>query len=219
MLQTENEAAESLAAIELSVDEARTCPRCNSPGAVARGKNRGLRRYLCKVCGRTFNATTNTPLQGLHHKERWLTYGQSLSNGETVHESAARCKIAPSTAFRWRHRFLQTVEQAPPVMEGIVEADETYLLHSYKGQAEARRKSGRAARRRGGQASKWGLSAELVPMLFATDRSGATLCHTLSHADADSMVRLLKAKVKSDALLVSAAMPRWPNHWAWPMKW
>ena len=140
VLQTENEAAESLAAIELSVDEARTCPRCNSPGVVARGKNRGLRRYLCKVCGRTFNATTNTPLQGLHHKERWLTYGQSLSNGETVHESAERCKIAPSTAFRWRHRFLQAVEQALPVMEGIVEADETYLLHSYKGQAEARRK-------------------------------------------------------------------------------
>ena len=42
-------------------------------------------------------------------------------------------------------------------------------------------------------------------MLFATDHSGATLCHTLSHADADSMVQLLKAKVKSDALLVSDA--------------
>ena len=164
-LQTENQAAESLAAIELSVDEARTCARCNSPGAVARGKNRGLRRYGCKACGRNFNATTNTPLQGLHHKERWLTYGESLSN------------------------------------------DEIYLLHSYKGQAEARRKSGRAPRRRGGQASKRGLSGELVPMLFATDRGGATRCHTLRRSNAESMVQLLKTKVSSDALLVSDANP------------
>ena len=29
---------------------------------------RGLRRYQCKGCGRTFNALSGTPLSGLHHK-------------------------------------------------------------------------------------------------------------------------------------------------------
>ena len=44
------------AAIELGVDEARRCPHCASEGAVSRGMARGLRRYQCKGCGRTFNA-------------------------------------------------------------------------------------------------------------------------------------------------------------------
>ena len=84
----------------------RRCPHCASEGAVSRGMARGLRRYQCKGCGRTFNALSGTPLSGLHHKERWLSFGASLAKGETVKASAARCDVAVSTAFRWRHRFL-----------------------------------------------------------------------------------------------------------------
>ena len=71
----------SKAAIELAVDEARRCPHCAAEGAVSRGMARGLRRYQCKGCGRTFNALTGTPLSGLHHKERWLSFGASLAEG------------------------------------------------------------------------------------------------------------------------------------------
>src|SRR3954454_22831642 len=44
--------------------------------------------------------------------------------------SAERCGV--STAFRWRHRFL-TAPAASPILTGIVEADETFVLLSYKG--------------------------------------------------------------------------------------
>ncbi len=54
----------SLAAVELAVDADRHCPHCGKPGAVSRGKARGLRRYQCKICRRTFNAATGTPLSG-----------------------------------------------------------------------------------------------------------------------------------------------------------
>ena len=113
LFQENDKAKLSLEAIELNVDEARTCPRCNSPGAMSRGRSRGLRRYQCKSCCRYFNATTGTPLHGLHHKERWLTFERCLSNQETVEESASNCGITASTAFRWRHRFLQAEEQSP----------------------------------------------------------------------------------------------------------
>ena len=86
---------------------------------------RGLRRYQCKGCGRTFNALSGTPLSGLHHKERWLSFGASLAKGETVKASAARCDVAVSTAFRWRHRFLAAARSDSEVP---VEADETYVL-------------------------------------------------------------------------------------------
>ena len=138
--------AASLATIELGVDEERRCAHCGSGGSVSRGKARGLRRYRCKACGKTFGALTGTALSGLHHKERWLSFGESLAEGETIRASAARCGIAPSTAHRWRHRFLEAVRQAPDRLAGIVEADETFVLESRKGE----RKLNRKPRRRGG---------------------------------------------------------------------
>ena len=81
VLSGRSEGEASKAAIELGVDEARRCPHCSSEGAVSRGMARGLRRYQCKGCGRTFNALSGTPLSGLHHKERWLSFGASLAKG------------------------------------------------------------------------------------------------------------------------------------------
>ena len=171
VLSGRSEGEASKAAIELGVDEARRCPHCAREGAVSRGMARGLRRYQCKGCGRTFNALSGTPLSGLHHKERWLSFGASLAEGETVKASAARCDVAVSTAFRWRHRFLAAARSDSEVLKGIVEADETYVLESRKGA----RGLGRKARRRGGKAKKRGLSREQVPVLMAADRSGTTV--------------------------------------------
>ena len=80
--------------------------------------------------------------------------------------SAARCDVAVSTAFRWRHRFLAAARSDSEVLKGIVEADETYVLESRKGA----RGLGRKARRRGGKAKKRGLSREQVPVLMAVNR-------------------------------------------------
>ena len=200
------EGAASLAAIELGVDDERRCPHCGAGGAVSRGKARGLRRFRCKECGRTFGALTGTALSGLHHKERWLSFGASLAEGETIKESAARCGIAPSTAHRWRHRFLAAVKQAPERLAGIVEADETFVLESRKGQ----RKLDRRPRRRGGKAKKRGLSREHVPILVAADRAGATLSHTLPALNADNVKQVLEPVLAPDALLVSDANRCYP---------
>ena len=112
-----------MAAIELGVDEEQRCPHCGTGGAVSRGKARGLRRFRCKECGKTFGALTGTALSGLHHKEHWLAFGASLAEVETIKASAARCGIAPSTAHHWRPRFLAAVRQAPDRLAGLVEAD------------------------------------------------------------------------------------------------
>ena len=183
VLSGRSEGEASKAAIELGVDEARRCPHCAREGAVSRGMARGLRRYQCKGCGRTFNALSGTPLSGLHHKERWLSFGASLAKGETVKASAARCDVAVSTAFRWRHRFLAAARSDSEVLKGIVEADETYVLESRKGA----RGLGRKARRRGGKAKKRGLSREQVPVLMAADRSGTTVSAVLPRVDAAAL--------------------------------
>ena len=94
-----------------------------------------------------------------------------ISEGQSLAKAAERCQIDPSTAFRWRHRFAALNHDKPKRLSGIVEADETFILESFKG-----RRAGlaRLARRRGGKAAKRGLSAEQIPVVVARDRSGAT---------------------------------------------
>ena len=117
------------------------------------------------------------------------------------------CSSAGATAFRARcHRFLAAVRQAPDRLAGIVEADETFVLESRKGE----RKLDRKPRRRGGKARKRGLSREQVPILVAADRAGATLSHTLPVLNAKSVKEALEPVVARDALLVSDANRCYP---------
>ena len=186
------------AAIEERLGEARRCPHC-SGASVGGGQADGLRRFRCKDCRRSFNALTGTPLAQLRKKERWLDFGQSLSEGETVAASAERCGVAVSTAFRWRHRFLRAAKNPTRLLSGIVEVDETYILSSRKGE----RRLGRKARRRGGKAAKRGLSDEQTPILVAADRSGATISAVLSAVTVQTIKPVLAPVLGKDALLVT----------------
>ena len=202
----------SLAAIELGVGEDRFCPHCGTCGAVANGKARGMQRYLCRACKRSFGALTGTRLSGLHRKETWLTFGECLADGDTVKVSADRCGVAVSTAFRWRHRFLEAIQTSAGKLRGIVEVDETFVLESRKGDRVWKRaeegKSApalpkRKARKRGGKAKKRGVSDEQVPVLMAADRSGTTVSAVLPAVTADTIREILAPLLDKDALLVS----------------
>ena len=185
--------------LEERIGAERRCPHCAVTGAVIRGQSSGLRRYFCRGCGKTFNCLTGTPLARLRHKELWTEFGASLSEGETVAASAERCGVAGSTAFRWRHRFLQAVSGGVVKLRGIVEADETFVLASRKGE----RKLDRKPRKRGGKASKRGLSDEQVPILVAADRSGATVSAVLSSVCGAAIAAVLRPVLDPDALPVT----------------
>ena len=195
----DTETSASLAAIEAAVGEDRQCPHCGTPGAISRGKARGLRRYQCKECRKTFNAATGTPLSGLHRKDNWLSFGACLADGLTVRASAERCGLAVNTALRWRHRFLAAKDLKARKLTGIVEADETYVLESRKDARNLERK----ARRRGGKASKRGLSDEQVPVLVVADRGGATVSAVLPAVNADTLREVIAPVVDEDIVLVT----------------
>lgn len=161
------------------------CPHCGGDGVHRWGKAGGKPRYRCTSCRKTFNPLTGTPLAGLHHRERWHDQAQALINGETVAKAAKRCKLAHTTAFRWRHRFLSALNlDKPQRLSGIVEADETFILESFKGK---RSDLPRTARKRGGKAGKRGLSVEQIPVMVARDRNGATIDAVLPRLDAASI--------------------------------
>ena len=164
--------SESVAVMAERRVESTGCPHCGGRKLQRWGRASGLPRYRCGDCRRTFNALTGTPLARLHKKDRWPDQAKALMTGESVAKAAVRCGVAYTTAFRWRHRFLSAPSlDKPTSLTGIVEADETFILESFKGK---RSDLPRPARKRGGKAAKAGLSAEQIPVLVARDRNGAT---------------------------------------------
>ena len=124
------------------------CPHCDGDDIRPWGMAGGKPRYRCAACRKTFNPLTGTPLSGLHYPDRWKDQAQALINGETIAKAAVRCGVDYTTAFRWRHRFLKALTlDKPASLSGIVEADETFILESFKGK---RRGLPRAPRKRGG---------------------------------------------------------------------
>jgi transposase-like protein len=148
------------------------CPCCRGIRVYRHGHAHGLQRYRCTGCGKTFNALTGSPLARLRYRAKWLDYLDCMLGSTTIRRAAAAVQVHKDTSFRWRHRFLHlTKNDRPQRLYGIAEADELYLLESEKGA----RKLERPARKRGGAATRRGISCEQVCVLVARDRGGQTV--------------------------------------------
>jgi transposase-like protein len=188
---------------EQALEKPEACPHCGEEDSIGWGRARGLQRWRCKGCRKTFTAVTNTRAQGLRHRDAWAEFAAALLDGETLKGIAARCGIHRTTAHRWRTRFLEGLVAKHGELAGIVEADETYLLHSVKGQPALRQALGRPPRKRGGKAVRRGLSREQVPVFMAIDRAGQISCRVSDRFNAASAREALEAILAEDAILCS----------------
>lgn len=190
--------------MESTLDSVESCPHCNGTSLYKWGINAGLQRYKCKSCNKTFNALTNTPLAHLRHKEKWSRFTKELIQSNSVHKAAEDCKIADTTSFRWRHRFLKAISQTKAShLDGVVEADETFFLESKKGNHHL----DRPARHRGGRATQRGLSFEQVPVLIVKDRDGHTTDAVLGHANTKEITKVISPLIDEDIILCSDGNP------------
>ncbi len=188
-----------LAAREGLVAADRPCPHCGTTGAVRRGLVSGLIRYRCRECHRTFNALTGTPLARLQKKAQWLSLADALAQGLSVRKTAARCGVHPTTAFRWRHRFLKaTIGRAKAVkLGGTTEMDVTEVRESHKGSRSL--PDGRKPRQRGG--SKGPGADQSCHILMAVQRHGDWLATVLIDESASAIRSSLKDHVMRGATL------------------
>lgn len=196
--------SEALGYIERSFESAPRCPHCRHERVYRHGHADGLQRYRCRECGKTFNALTGTALARLRHKSKWLCFVEQMLLSRTVREAARASGVHRNTSFRWRHRFLAGAkDDRPQRLHGITEADETYFLESDKGA----RKLQRRARKRGGSATKRGISNEQVCVLIARDRGGQTLEFVTGKGPISKaqLHHCLPSVLDEDSLLVSDA--------------
>ncbi|MGR5096971.1 IS1595 family transposase [Vibrio maritimus] len=138
------------------------CPHCHAMNFIKHGVTaKGIQRYRCKDCKKTFCSLTGTPLFKMRMEDKWLAYVSMMWDGVPLRKIAARLRITLRTAFFWRHRFLKMPNQNQPAsFTGIIEADEAFLPESFKG----RRQMPRESRKRGGG------KVPLVPFLVSYQR-------------------------------------------------
>ncbi len=140
------------------------CPNCDSVDISRWGRTKqGIQRYRCKSCLKTFNALAGTGVYRMRMPDKWIQYTQLMWDGVSLRKSAALLNINLRTAFRWRHAFLKLPTSSTATeIAGIIEADETFVRESFKGQKKLPRKS----RKRGGGHSR------NVPVAIALNRTG-----------------------------------------------
>lgn len=175
------------------------CPHCSSKNIKRWGVKDGLRRFRCYDCGKTYNSLTGTPLSRLRKKDKWIKMASAIDNGLSIKKTAEFCGISIATAFLWRHRFLASIRtMVAEKPDGIVEADESYVLESFKGQ---RHGMPRRPRKRGGKAHKRGTSKEQIPVLIARDRNGNIVDGVLSGHSYRDIASVLAGKISDSGVL------------------
>lgn len=176
------------------------CPHCGGEQLVRWGTKSDLQRYRCKSCKRTFNSLTGTPLARLKRKGHWLNYAQCLKEGISIRKAAEKCGVHPNTSFRWRHRFLNlSASIKAPLLTGIVEGNELFLVRSEKGN----RKLNRPARKRGRDKNKSCFKRENVCVFFGRDRNTNLFDILLDKFNSKILATLLPKHISSDALFCS----------------
>jgi len=123
----------------------RVCAKCGSTFFVKNGtygrKNdkKKVQRYFCKneKCRGTQSANKNTPLHNLNKKTEWVDFVYLMLDSDEPMSCAAiseNLDISVRTAFRWRHRFLSSLEKSNPMTIGEeLELDEVYFPFNVKG--------------------------------------------------------------------------------------
>jgi len=152
----------------------RACPHCDSNNVVRHGNDKNRRqRFKCRACGRTYNVMTGTPMARARKPEKWNAYQGLMTNHMSIRQIIATgIAINHVTAWRWRHRFLEAAARKnATVLCGVIEADETFFLHSFKGD---RYRNKRCAApedyfRSGAYHADYRRSRDWVPILSALD--------------------------------------------------
>lgn len=91
--------------------DSKTCPRCSSIQVVRNGHRNGHQRFLCRGCNRSFGHTTVPGSNGVRLVEKHAAFLALCSTPVPLRVAAQQVGVALSTVFRWRHAYLQRLEQ------------------------------------------------------------------------------------------------------------
>jgi len=146
------------------------CPHCGSKSYFANGRLKGLKRFRCKDCGKYFNGSTVTALEGLHKKTKFRKYLWCMFMGYSIRKCESKTDISIPPSFNWRHRVLESLSAiSDDDFRFECETEDFFLNYSEKGNRHLERK----LRRRGGKAKTVGITSDHVAVKVTCDRVGS----------------------------------------------
>ena len=185
------------------------CPHCGSDNIVRNGHKCEKQAYLCKACGKSYVETTGTTLFNSHSGELvWKQVIKDTFSGTPIDETAENLDLHHETVFNMRHKILFTLEQDkinnPTQLEGVCEADETYILESFKGK-KFDPDFWREPRKHGAKATKPGISNEYICVCAGIERDGNALSLTVNRATAkkDDIEQVFGERVNNNTVILS----------------
>ena len=190
--------------------ELKECPHCKSTHFKKKGTTHSKQRYFCHDCKRTFAITNDTILFSTKKDlSVWQKYIHCMIEKYSLRKTAEICGINLTTAFNWRHKILDALQNMMKEVEldGVVEADETFLPISYKGN-HRNFKLPRLSYQRGTPASKRGLSKEQVCVPCVVNLGGLSVAKisNLGKPKLADLQRVISGKIAKDSVFVTDAL-------------
>lgn len=192
-----------------------SCPKCGFTAIVRNGKRNNRQAYQCKDCKKSFVETSSSAIAYSHASETvWKQVIRDTVDGISIDKTAESLDLSHSTVFNMRHKILFSVEQAifsaPSALEGVCEADETYVLESVKGRkipADYHRKP----RKHGSKASKAGISNEYICVCTSVDSDNKCTASIVNRATPSKaeIEQVFGDKVSADTVMLCDGSTRY----------
>ena len=195
------------------IKQTSSCPHCKSTKIVKNGLRNSIQRFICKDCNKSFTVRTNTITEHSQKSfETWSKFIECMMNSFSVRRSAEICGINKDTAFIWRHKVLDALQNMQNSVElnGVVEADETFFALSFKGN---HKKSTtftmpRKAHKRGKDIHTRGLSHEQVCVPCAVNRNRLSIAKitNLGRVGAKDIHHAFDNRIEPNSILCTDAI-------------
>jgi len=187
------------------------CPHCHSANVTKNGHKDHVQRFRCKDCGKTFTYSNNTIIFSTKKDiSKWEKYCECLLHKFTLRKSAEICGISLPTAFSWRHKILDALQnmQNDITLSGVVEADETFFSVSFKGQKKENFSIPRESRHRGHSNSVRGLSYEQVCVPCMVNHEGMSVgkISNLGKPNIMDLGKVINNKIEKGSVFVTDSL-------------
>jgi transposase-like protein len=188
--------------------KAEACVRCGSVNIVRNGKKSKKQAYMCKDCKKHFVQTATSAIAYSHSSETvWKQVIRDTIDGISIDKTAESLDLPHSTVFNMRHKILYCVEQVilsgPIELEGVCEADETYVPENVKGR-KIPTDYHRKPRKHGAKASKRGISDEYICVCTSVDSDNKCITSVVNRATPSKaeIAQVFADKVSADTVIL-----------------
>lgn len=173
------------------------CPHCGSTHVARKDDGGRVGRWNCHGCHASFNVLSGTVMQKtkLPLQKWFLAIGLMVNAKKSLssHQLARDLEMNQKSALYMQHRIRASMaEEQAPLLQGIVEADETYV-------GGKPRKKNRVEDR---EPAKRGRGTSKTPVIGAVERGGKVVAEVANGLSGRNILQFLKGAVDPQGTLL-----------------